>query len=82
MLRASVAAERYGVRSVSILGRGFEGQASAIAAAFGLPDIAVAVYPGQIVSDSNEELRETIRSSVVDQVVAVLTGTPENGASG
>jgi hypothetical protein len=81
VLRASVAAERSGVKTVSILGRGFEGQASAIAAAFGLPDIAVAVYPGQIVSDSDEQLRDTIRDFVVDQVVAGLTGegTGSNG---
>jgi hypothetical protein len=74
VLRASVAAEGAGLKSVSIVGQGFEGQAKAIAAAFGLPDIALAIYRSQIVSDSDERLAGIVREQVVDQVIAGLTG--------
>ncbi|HEX2172332.1 MAG TPA: hypothetical protein VHL09_07800, partial [Dehalococcoidia bacterium] len=71
MVRASAAAERAGVRSVSIVSTGFVQQARAIAQIFGLPDLPLAEYPGVIMTDPAETFRTKVER-LADQVVAGL----------
>lgn len=58
---------------MSIVGRGFSGQARAIGAAFGLTRIAIAEYQGQLVVDSDEEFEAKIRTQLVDEIISGLT---------
>lgn len=71
MLRASVIAEAAGVRSVSIVMRGFVGQAKAVAEAAGVADIGIAEYPGMVTTDGDQAFREKVAGPVVD---GILTG--------
>ena len=57
MLRASAVAERAGVPSVSVISTGFLKQAAVIARGLGLPDLAIAEYPGVPMNDSDEPPR-------------------------
>ena len=79
MVRASVAAEKAGIRSVSIIARGFVDQARAIAAALGLDNLAIAEYPGVIMQDSEEEFGDKVRNDLVEQIVAGLTTSVQAG---
>ncbi|MBI2908489.1 MAG: hypothetical protein HYX92_12665 [Chloroflexi bacterium] len=73
MVRASAAAERAGVRSVSVVASGFVQQAHAIARALGAANLAVAEYPGVPMIDSKEELRRKVAESLVNSIIAGLT---------
>jgi hypothetical protein len=72
-MRASIAAEAAGLPSVTVVARGFTGQATAVAKAFGLPGMQIVTYPGKIVADSDEVFDDTIRNVLFGQVVAGLT---------
>ncbi|MBI2910362.1 MAG: hypothetical protein HYX92_22180 [Chloroflexi bacterium] len=73
MVRASVAAEKAGVRAVSIVASGFLRQAEAVARALGAQNLAVAEYPGVPMTDSKEELQRKVEEVLVKNVVAGLT---------
>lgn len=66
MVRASVAAERAGVRTVSIVCQAFGGQAEAIAEAFGMKAIPLLRYPGVVNLDGDETLQGRVRGLVPD----------------
>jgi hypothetical protein len=72
VLRASVTAEKAGVHSVTIVGRGFGVQARAVAKMMEIPDIMVAEYPGVLMVDSDEVFREKVRGPLLDQIVEKL----------
>ena len=71
MVRASAAAERAGIRSVSMVSSGFVRQARAIGQILGLPDLPLAEYPGVIMTDPAETFRRKVEQ-MVDQIVAGL----------
>ncbi|MEK7848021.1 MAG: hypothetical protein AAB270_03770, partial [Chloroflexota bacterium] len=71
MVRASVVAEKAGLRSVSIVASGFVPQARAIAQALGVRDLAIAEYPGVIMTDSPQEFQKKVEN-LVEQVVEGL----------
>ncbi|MBI2907893.1 MAG: hypothetical protein HYX92_09580 [Chloroflexi bacterium] len=73
MVRAAAAAEKAGVRSVSIVSEGFIRQAHAIAQALGLQDLAIAEYPGVPMVDSKEVLQKKVSETLVKEVIAGLT---------
>ncbi|MBI2910381.1 MAG: hypothetical protein HYX92_22275 [Chloroflexi bacterium] len=73
MVRASLAAEKAGIRSVTLVTRGFELLARRTAQIHGVPDLALAVYPGVIMTDSAEDLRHKAEETIFDQVLAGLT---------
>jgi hypothetical protein len=81
VLRASAIAENSGIHSVSIVGRGFGGQAKSVAKMLGIPDLAVAEYPGVIMVDADEQFVEKVRTSLVDQVVAGMKHTATSVAT-
>lgn len=62
-------AERLGIRSVSIVGRGFAPQARAIGEVYGLPDLAIAEYPGMLPTDGQQEFETNIKSVLIDRIV-------------
>ncbi|MDO8673009.1 MAG: hypothetical protein Q7O66_16500 [Dehalococcoidia bacterium] len=74
MVRASVAAEKVGIRSASIVARAFAVQARPVARALGVGDLALAEYPGVIDIDSEEEFREKVGKVVANQIIEGLAG--------
>lgn len=72
-MRASVAAEAMGIPSASIVSTTFVRQAKAIAKALISDELPVLEYPGVIMTDSDETLREKVRTGIVDRVVAAFT---------
>ena len=80
MVRASAAAEKAGVRAVSIVATGFLRQAAAIARTLGVENMAVAEYPGVPMVDSREEMRRKVEEVLAANVVRGL-GTPAAKAS-
>ncbi len=74
-IRASVAAERAGYPTVSVVGSAFEKQANLLARMFGMEGLPLAVYPGRIPMDSDEQFAEKITTTITDQVVAGFTGS-------
>ncbi|MBI2908494.1 MAG: hypothetical protein HYX92_12690 [Chloroflexi bacterium] len=79
-MRASAAAERSGVRSVSIVASGFLRQAAAIAKAMGVENMPVAEYPGVPMVDSREELRRKVEEVVAGNIIMGLTTPGQSGA--
>ncbi|MBI2866230.1 MAG: hypothetical protein HYX99_02570 [Chloroflexi bacterium] len=77
MVRASVAVEKLGYPTASIVCKGFEGQGRATAARLGLLNLPLAVYPGQASLHSAEALGENVATVLVDQVVQALTVQPQ-----
>jgi hypothetical protein len=72
VVRASLVAERIGIRSVSVTCQGFVGQAKALARMSGFASIAIATYPGLVMIDSDETLEAKARGSLVDDILAGL----------
>ncbi|MFH1485539.1 MAG: hypothetical protein ABIH46_05665 [Chloroflexota bacterium] len=54
--------------------KGFEQLARRTAEVHGVPDLALAVYPGVIMTDGGEELRDKVEKTMVAQVLLGLTG--------
>lgn len=73
MLRASAAVERAGYPSVSIVSSGFLKQAEVVARGLGLPDIAIAPYPGVPMTDSTEQLQEKVEKQLVPAIIKGIT---------
>ncbi|MBI3938447.1 MAG: hypothetical protein HY323_15835, partial [Betaproteobacteria bacterium] len=76
MLRASVACEAAGVPSSSLVCEGFIRQAAATSIGLGMPNIPVALVPGHVGAQSDEELRRNILEVTVERVIANLTRAP------
>ncbi|MBI4190393.1 MAG: hypothetical protein HY525_07620 [Betaproteobacteria bacterium] len=72
MLRASAAAEKAGVPSVSIVATPFMKQAAVIAKGLGMPNLSIAEYPGVPMTDSQEVVREKTAAHLVQQIVRGL----------
>jgi hypothetical protein len=73
-VRATVAAERAGVRSACIVTTGFIEQAQAIAGALGTADISIIEYPGVVMTQSEDELVKLVREEIAPRVIAELMG--------
>lgn len=68
-MRASMAAEKAGFPSVSVVSTGFLIQAKAVAEALGVRGAAIAEYPGLIMLDSKETLADKINGVVAENVI-------------
>jgi hypothetical protein len=68
-MRACVIAEREGILAVPIVSTGFLRQFRATARGMGMPDIAIAEYPGVIPNDSDETFEEKVRTAVASAVL-------------
>ncbi|MBI2907640.1 MAG: hypothetical protein HYX92_08305 [Chloroflexi bacterium] len=80
MVRASVAAERAGLRSVSVVASYFVRQAQATARALGAENLAVAEYPGVPMTDSEEELQRKVKEVLLNNVIEGLTTSAADSA--
>ena len=81
-VNAALASEAAGVPAVSLVGSLFEPLAHASGRLHGVEELPLAVYPGRIPVDSEDEFERKVRSTIVDQVVAGLTGRPPRLANG
>ena len=77
-MRASVAAEKSGFPTVSIVCMGFALQGSATAAGLGAPNLPISVYPGHVNLHSVEELQRNVETVLVDEIVKSLTVQPKD----
>ena len=66
MLRAAAIVERLGVPTASIIGSGFLKQAEVILKGIGVP-LAIGVYPGAPMVDSEAELLRKVEESLADR---------------
>ncbi|HSQ04860.1 MAG TPA: hypothetical protein VLN59_12535, partial [Burkholderiales bacterium] len=73
MLRAAAVIERLGIPTASIIGSGFLKQADVIIKGLGIP-LAMGVYPGAPMVDSEEELARKVDESVAPGLLKGLTG--------
>lgn len=73
MLRVASAIEKCGFPTASIVITGFMAQAKLVAKSQGLKNIALAEYPGTMMTDSMEQLVEKVNTTVADNVVKALT---------
>jgi hypothetical protein len=69
VLRASAAAEKAGVPSVSIIATLFMKQAEVIAKGLGMPNLAIAEYPGVPMTESQDTVREKTSIHLIPQIV-------------
>jgi hypothetical protein len=74
VVRSVVNAEQESIPGVAVTIRGFSEAARLAAKADGVGDLAVAEYPVAIGIQNPDEIKETIRASLFDQIVAGLTG--------
>ncbi len=72
MLRASAAAEKAGIPSVTIIGSSFMRQAALVSKGLGLT-LPVAEYPGAPMVDSDAELRRKVEAHLLPAVITGLT---------
>jgi len=77
-VRASVAAEKAGFPTTSIVLSGFLGQAKTVAQALGIKNLALAEYPGLVAMDSPDELRRKVTETVVKNIISGFTRQVED----
>jgi hypothetical protein len=80
VLRASAAVERAGVPSVSVISSGFLKQAAVVAQGLGLPDLAIAEFPGVPMTDSTDDLRRKVEVQLLPRIIAGLTAKIQDQA--
>ena len=72
----SAVAEKAGFPSSSLVCEGFVGQAGTTSVGLGLPNLPVAMVPGHVDMQTDNELRDNILGVTLDQVVTNLTEQP------
>ena len=65
--------EHAGYPSVSVISTAFLKQAAVVAKGLGLPDMAIAEYPGVPMTDSTEELRRKVVEQLLPQIIDGLS---------
>jgi hypothetical protein len=73
VLRASATAERAGVPTVSVISSGFLKQAAVVAKGLGLPDLAIAEFPGVPMTYSAEQLQQQVEEVLLPRIVEGLS---------
>ncbi len=73
MLRAAAMVERLGIPTASIIGSAFQKQAEVVIKGLGVP-LAIGVYPGAPMVDSDDVLRRKVEESVAPGLLEGLTG--------
>jgi len=75
VMRAVAVAEDADLPAVAVVSSGFESMARAIAAVYGDADPRLAVYPGAIQTDTQDDFEEKVRAVVIDQIEQGLQAT-------
>jgi hypothetical protein len=73
VLRAAAVVEKLGIPTASIIGSGFLKQAEVVAKGLGVP-LAMGVYPGAPMVDSEQELRRKVEEVLAPGLLKALTG--------
>jgi hypothetical protein len=73
VLRASAAAERAGVPTVSIISSGFIKQAELVAKGLGFPDLAIAEFPGVPMTYGPEQFEKQVEEVLLPRVIDGLS---------
>jgi hypothetical protein len=73
VVRASIAAEKAGIPSASIITSGFLKQAQAVGQSLGIQNLPLAEYPGVVALDSSAELEEKVAGILVDNIIRAFT---------
>src|SRR5688572_7322669 len=73
-MRASAAAEAAGFPTVSLVTEGFLSQAKAVNAGLGMAGLGLAMLPGHVDTQTDDELERAILSVTLDEVQRSLTG--------
>ena len=79
-MRASVAAEKAGIPATAVITTGFLAQARAVAQAQGFGNLSIAEYPGVIMMDSQDELRQKVEETLVTSITQGLATVKEKAA--
>ena len=79
MLRAAAVVEKMGIPTASIIGSAFLKQAEVITKGLGVP-LAIGVYPGAPMVDSEDELRRKVEESLAPGLLKGLTGDAPSAA--
>lgn len=77
MVRASIATEKLGFPTVSIVCDGFAVQARLTAGGSGMPDLPMSIYPGPVDHHSLEELQKNVSTFMIDQIINALIVQPK-----
>ncbi len=77
-MRASAACELAGVPTSSLVCEGFIGQAGTTSAGLGLPNLPLALVPGHVGNQSDEEMKQNVLGVTLDAVVSNLLEAPED----
>ena len=75
-MRASAACEYAGVPTSSLVCEGFIGQAGTTSAGLGLPNLPLAMVPGHVGNQSEQEMERNVREVTLDAVIANLLKAP------
>ncbi len=81
MLRASAVAEKAGIPTSSLVCEGFLGQAATTSVGIGLPNLPVALVPGHVDGQSDDELRDNIGSVTLERVIDNLLSQPADAVA-
>jgi hypothetical protein len=81
VLRASAVVEREGIPTVSIISTGFLKQAAVVAKGLGLPEMAIAEFPGVPMTQSKAELREQVVTLLLPRIIEGLSKPIERKTS-
>lgn len=81
MLRASIAAEKLGIPSVSVVVPMFHSQSLLVARGMGFPDLGLALYPGAIDNHSPEEVAANI-GKMFESMLETLMKPPKSQSAG
>ncbi|MFC1988990.1 hypothetical protein ACFLVW_00215 [Chloroflexota bacterium] len=76
-MRASVAVEKLGLPTVSIICDGFIVPGELSATGLGIPNLPMSVYPGPLNLHSDEELEKNVAAALIDKIIEGLTVQPE-----
>jgi hypothetical protein len=76
-VRASIAVERSGFPTVSILCEGFVTQGATTATGMGMSNLPIAGYPGPIGLHSNEQIEKNVDTILADRIIKGLTIQPK-----
>ena len=75
-MRVSAAVEKCGFPTTSVIISGFIPQGKAVAKSQGLENLSIAEYPGVVMTDSKEGLRNKVETVLVGNVIRGLTTAP------
>jgi hypothetical protein len=75
--RASVLVEKLGIPTVTVLCGGFTMQGKLTAKGLGLPNLPHSIHPGHVNLVTDEKLAESVRGTMLEQVIQGLTVQPE-----